>query len=87
MSVLDELSPIARHAIWVACMDSNVPVQVAEPVTIERVTTLLRSSTHAQNETRARNTRVPVFSDNNIFTSESACQSTPNGPLMGSVPL
>ncbi len=47
MSALDDLSPIAKHALWVSCMDSNVPVQLADPATVERVSALLRSESSA----------------------------------------
>lgn len=44
MSALDELSPIAKHALWASCMASNVPVPVADDRTVERVASLLRSA-------------------------------------------
>lgn len=43
MSAMDELSHVAKHALWVSCMESNVPVQITDPHTIERVASLLRS--------------------------------------------
>ncbi len=43
MSALDDLSELAKRALWVSCMASNVPVQVTDPHTIERVAALLRS--------------------------------------------
>lgn len=43
MSAMDELSHVAKHALWVSCMASNVPVQITDPHTIERVAALLRS--------------------------------------------
>ena len=42
MSAMDELSHVAKHAMWVSCMASNVPVQITDPHTIERVASLLR---------------------------------------------
>lgn len=50
MSALDDLSPVARHALWASCMDSNVPVQIADPATVERVTALLRSESPINGE-------------------------------------
>lgn len=43
MSAMDELSPVAKHALWISCMASNVPIHVTDPHTIERVAALLRS--------------------------------------------
>lgn len=43
MTELDELSHMQKHALWVSCMASNVPVPLADPRTIERVSGLLRS--------------------------------------------
>lgn len=43
MSALDELSHIAKHALWVSCMESNVPVPMTDQGTVERVASLLRS--------------------------------------------
>ncbi len=42
MSAMDELSHVAKHALWVSCMASNVPIHVTDPHTIERVASLLR---------------------------------------------
>jgi len=43
MSAMDELSPVAKHALWVSCMASDVPILITDPHTIERVAALLRS--------------------------------------------
>ena len=42
MSAMDELSPVAKHALWVSCMASDVPILITDPHTIERVAALLR---------------------------------------------
>ncbi len=47
MSELDRLSPLALHALRVSCAQSNVPVQLTDPATIERITALLRTTATA----------------------------------------
>jgi hypothetical protein len=44
MSELDRLSPRALQALRVSCAASNVPVQLADPATIERISALLRTT-------------------------------------------
>jgi hypothetical protein len=44
VSELDRLSPRALHALQVSCAQSNVPVQLADPATIERIIALLRTT-------------------------------------------
>ncbi len=60
MSAFDELSPIARHALVVSCMDSNVSVQLADPTTVERVSALLRSESPTDTKGRASSARPPA---------------------------
>jgi hypothetical protein len=43
MTELDELSHMQKHALWVSCMASNVPVPLDDSRTIDRVSGLLRS--------------------------------------------
>jgi hypothetical protein len=43
MTAADDLPPIAKHALWVSCMASNVPVEVADATTVERVAALVRA--------------------------------------------
>jgi len=37
------MSYVALHSYWVSCMESNVPTELTDPRTIERVASLLRS--------------------------------------------
>ncbi len=62
MSALNDLSPVAKHALWVSCMASNVPVQLADPTTVERVSSLLRSGadTPAHSKGRTSAARPPL---------------------------
>lgn len=81
MSALDDLSPVARHALWASCMDSNVPVQLADPATVERVTALLRSECPTDSTEAGRSTRPAPLPFSNTTSSERACQSfTPDPP-------
>lgn len=43
MTAADDLSPLARHALWVSCMAANVPVPLSNARTVERVSDLIRS--------------------------------------------
>jgi hypothetical protein len=43
MNAPEQMSHIALHSLWVSCMESNVPVKLTDPRTIERVAALLRS--------------------------------------------
>lgn len=42
MSAMDELTDTAKRALWISCMESDCPVQITDPHTIERVAALLR---------------------------------------------
>ena len=41
MSEFDRLSPRAQDALRISCAESNVPIQLTNPVTLERITALL----------------------------------------------
>ncbi len=43
MSAREQMSYVALHSYWVSCMESNVPTELTDPRTIERVASLLRS--------------------------------------------
>jgi hypothetical protein len=43
MSAREQMSYVALHSYWVSCMESNVPTELIDPRTIERVASLLRS--------------------------------------------
>jgi len=43
MSAGEQMSYVALHSYWVSCMESNVPTELTDPRTIERVASLLRS--------------------------------------------
>ncbi len=47
MSEFDRLSPRAQHALRVSCAQSNVPIQLDDPATMERITALLRTTATA----------------------------------------
>jgi hypothetical protein len=47
MSEFDRLSPRAQHALRVSCAQSNVPMQLDDPATMERITALLRTTATA----------------------------------------
>lgn len=42
MSAREQMSYVALHSYWVSCMESNVPTELTDPRTIERVASLLR---------------------------------------------
>lgn len=85
MSAVDDLSPIAKHALWVSCMDSNVPVQIADPATVERVSALLRPVVSADTKGRTSSARPPV--PPSITVPRSPCQEAPNGSYPYEEPL
>ncbi len=84
MKELDHLSSVAKHALWVSCMASNVPVQLADPTTVERVSSLLRSGSdnleHSKGRTSAA--RPPLRPD-----PGAPSQEVPNGSYSCEVPL
>jgi len=43
MSAREQMSYVALHSYWVSCMESNVPTELTDPRTIERVASLIRS--------------------------------------------
>lgn len=86
MSALDDLSPIQRHALWASCMDSNVPVQLADPATVERVTALLRSESPNSSEAGRSTRPAPLpFSINTNQPNGSSLR--PNGSPPNGAPL
>jgi hypothetical protein len=84
MSEIEKLSPIAKHALWVSCMDSDVPVQLADPATVERVSALLRSESPADTKGRTSSARPPVPPS---ITVPGALPETPNGSPPNGAPL
>jgi len=82
MSAMDELTDIAQRALWISCMESNCPVQVTDPRTIERVAALLRSGP----ETKQAPASTPglISCDGSRTThSRNACRSDSSQPPGG----
>ena len=52
MSASDDLSPIARQALVDSCLESGVPVQLSDPVTIARLVALLRPTPSEDDRSR-----------------------------------
>ncbi len=86
MSALDDLSPIARHALWASCMDSGVPVQLADPATVERVTALLRSTSPTDSKGPA-SAADPLLRHNTIGGSSQRFANPANGSPPNGEPL
>ncbi len=87
MSALNDLSPVAKHALWVSCMASNVPVQLADPTTVARVTALLRSGSPTDDKARgAVAARVPS-SSTDITKGSERFAIAPNGPRHSEEPM
>jgi hypothetical protein len=85
VSALDDLSPVARHALWVGCMSSNVPVQIEDQTTVERISALLRSAVSTNSKAGTFSAPAPLRST--TVRGARLPKKAPDGSPPNGVPL
>ncbi len=75
MSAMDELTDIAQRALWISCMESNCPVQVTDPRTIERVAALLRSGPETKQAPASTPGLISCDETHSVITHRNAVPS------------